>query len=128
MARGNLSEEALAAISENQAAGTLHASPITAWELALASRKPAHKSPVDLAGLEPGSWFSTALAVTATRIIPISLEIACEAAAVVVETGHKDPGDCYLIATARVRRIPIITRDAVMLGLAAPGYLRVIVC
>ena len=45
-----------------------------------------------------------------------------------VATGHKDPGDCYLIATSRVREIPIITRDPVMRNLATDGYLDVIVC
>lgn len=43
---------------------------------------------------------------------------------------RKDPGDCFLIATARIRRIPIITRDAAMVDLAEaqPDYLRVIQC
>jgi PIN domain nuclease of toxin-antitoxin system len=45
-----------------------------------------------------------------------------------VATGHRDPGDCYLIATSRVRKIPIVTRDAVMRKLATDGYLDVIVC
>ena len=48
----------------------------------------------------------------------------------VLDTGLKDPGDCFLIATARVRRIPIVTRDGVMQTIAAEkaGYLDVIVC
>ncbi|EUB97183.1 hypothetical protein PMI07_000759 [Rhizobium sp. CF080] len=45
-----------------------------------------------------------------------------------MDTGHKDPGDCYLIATARIKKVPIITRDTVMLDLASPEYLEVIVC
>jgi PIN domain nuclease of toxin-antitoxin system len=124
----SLSEHALLVISDNQTAGTLYVSPITAWELALASRKPAHKNPVDLAGLSPSAWFSNALVTSGARVVPIRQRIACEAAAVVAETGHGDPGDCYLIATARVRRLPIVTRDAVMHRLAAPDYLAVIAC
>jgi PIN domain nuclease of toxin-antitoxin system len=56
--------------------------------------------------------------------------IALEAAKVVIATGHKDPGDCYLISTARTRRIPIATRDDVIREIATdnPGYLEVIVC
>lgn len=48
----------------------------------------------------------------------------------VTETGHKDPGDCFLIATARVRRMPIVTRDGIMQTIAAEraGYLDVIAC
>lgn len=123
-----LSEEALLAIAECQATGTLFVSPITAWELAVASRKPPHRNPPNLGTATPSKWFSQATAVTGSKVIPIKQRIACEAAAVAGETGHKDPGDCYLIATARVKKIPIITRDIIMQGLAAPEYLDVIVC
>ena len=53
-----------------------------------------------------------------------------EAAKVVTDKGHKDPGDCYLIATARMRKIPIVTRDGVMQTITAddPGYLSLVVC
>lgn len=103
-------------------------SPITAWELTIASRKPAHKDPPNLGVETPSKWFSTALAASGAKIVPIKQRIACEAAAVITDTGHKDPGDCYLIATARVRRVPIVTRDAIMLALASPDYLDVIAC
>jgi PIN domain nuclease of toxin-antitoxin system len=100
-AAGAISEEALIAIAECQTAGTLYVSPITAWELTIASRKPAHKHPPNLGVGTPSKWFSTAVAVTGAKVVPIKQRIACEAAAVVADTGHKDPGDCYLIATAR---------------------------
>lgn len=123
-----LSEEALVAIAENQAAGTLYVSPITVWELTIASRKPAHRSPPNLGVGTPSKWFSKAVKETEAKIIPIKQPIACEAATVVVDTGHKDPGDCYLIATARVRKAAIITRDMTIQRLASPDYLTVIVC
>ena len=123
-----LSEEALVSIAQNQSAGTLYVSPITAWELTIASRKPAHKDQPNLGAKSPSKWFSETVAAAGAKIIPIKQRIACEAAAVVVDKGHKDPGDCYLIATARVKKVPIITRDAVMQGLASPDYLEVIVC
>lgn len=109
-------------------AGTLFVSPITAWELTIASRKPAHKDPPNLGTKTPSKWFSEAVAASGAKIIPIKQRIACEAAAVVVDTGHKDPGDCYLIATARVKRIPIITRDAIMQDLGSLRYIQIIVC
>ena len=123
-----LSNDALIAIGENQETGTLYVSPIPAWELAIAARKPAHKNPPDLGANSPARWFSAAVEATAAKIIPIRQRIAIEAAAVVTATGHKDPGDCYLIATARVRRIPIMTRDGVMRGFAAPDYLQITDC
>jgi PIN domain nuclease of toxin-antitoxin system len=123
-----LSEEALIAVAGNQDTGTLYVSPITVWELAIASRKPAHKNPPNLNAKSPSKWFSESVAATGAKTIPIKQRIAYEAAAVVVHTGHRDPGDCYLIATARVKNIPIITRDRVMLDLASAGYLDIIVC
>lgn len=102
---------------ESQAGGTLYVCPITAWELALASRKPAHGDPPNLGAKTPSNWFSQVVAIT-----------ACEAAAVAVETGHKDPGDCFLIATARLRRISIVIRDALIRRLAASDHIDMIVC
>lgn len=122
-----LSYVALVAIGEEQAAGNLYVSPITAWELTIASRKPAHRGPPDLGPSTPSRWFSAAVKATEAKVVPIRQRIACEAAAVVVQTGHKDPGDCYLIATARVRKIPIITRDHFLIGLDR-AYLDVIEC
>ena len=127
-AADSLSEEALIAVEENQSSKSLYVSPITAWELSIASRKPAHKYPPDLGVKSPSKWFSEAVSAVGAKIIPIKQRIACEAAAVVLFADHKDPGDCHLIATARVRKIPIITRDAVLRKLAVTGYLDVIVC
>lgn len=125
----DLTEDALAAIGENQEAGTLYVSPITSWELGVIAQKPPARRP-DLGGLTPGVWFREAVAATGAKIVPVRQRIAIEAANVATDTGHKDPGDCFLIATARVRRIPIITRDGVMRDLARdrPDYLSVIEC
>ncbi|MFN7010493.1 MAG: PIN domain-containing protein [Allorhizobium sp.] len=72
--------------------------------------------------------FRSCHAATKARVVPIHLRIACEAAAVVTDTGHKDPGDCYLIATARVKKLAVVTRDSVMLRLASPSQFNVIIC
>jgi PIN domain nuclease of toxin-antitoxin system len=121
-----LSASALIAIGESQEAGSLYVSPITAWELSLAVRKP--KNAPQLGDISVASWFRAALRETTARVAPINLKVSFEAAAVVEATGHKDPGDCYLIATARVRRIPIISRDAAMRDMAETGYLEIIEC
>lgn len=123
-----LSPESLVAVAENQEAGTLYVSPITAWELAIAARKPAHRDPPNLGPDFPSIWFSRAVAATGAKVIPIRQRIATHAAAVVSDTGHKDTGDCYLIATARSRRIPIVSRDATKRALAAGGYIEIIPC
>lgn len=64
------------------------------------------------------------------RLAPIQQRIAAEAARVVELTGHKDPGDCFLVATARVRKLALVTRDEIIQRIAAAdrGYLDVIAC
>lgn len=125
-----LLDEALVAIGESQEAGTLFVSPITAWELSIATQKRRVAGRPHLGEDPPERWFREAVRATSARVIPVRHRISCEAAKVVTETGHKDPGDCFLIATARVRRMPIVTRDEIMQGIAAekPDYLDVIVC
>ena len=63
--------DALAAIAENQASGTLYVSPITAWELALAAKKPPHKDPPDLGRLTAAQWFRRAVTNSGAKVIPI---------------------------------------------------------
>lgn len=125
-----LRDEALVAISENQKVGTLFVSPVTAWELSVATMKRRAAGRPYLGGDPPDRWFRETVRATSARIIPIRQRISCEAARVVTDTGHKDPGDCFLIATARVRRMPIVTRDETMQSIAAEraGYLDVIAC
>ncbi len=125
-----LLDEALVAIGDSQEAGTLFVSPITAWELSIATQKRRMAGRPHLGEDPPERWFRKAVSATSARIVPIKQRISCEAANVVMETGHKDPGDCFLIATSRVRRMPIVTRDEIMQTMAAdrPGYLDVIVC
>jgi len=125
-----LSEESLVAIGDSQEAGALLASPITAWELAVASQKNRVADRPHLGDDAPDQWFRDAVAVTRARVVPIHQRIAIEAAKVAVETGHRDPGDCFLIATARVRKVPLVTRDGTIRAISAdrPDYLAVIVC
>ena len=125
-----LLDEALVAIGEHQEAGTLFVSPISAWEISIATQKGRLAGRPLLGHGSPERWFQMAVRATSARIVPIKQRISSAAASVVTETGHKDPGDCFLIATARVRRMPVVTRDQIMQRIAAerPGYLDVLVC
>ena len=125
-----LSEDAQIAIAAAQEAGTLLVSPITAWELSVATKKVRIAGRPDLGAESPDRWFRDAVAVTEARIVPIQQRIALEAARVVTDTGHKDPGDCFLIATARVRNAALVTRDGLIRTIAAdrPGYIDLVVC
>lgn len=123
-----LSNDALLAIAEAQTAGILYVSPISAWELTIAARKPPHKDPPNLGAGAPSKWFAAAVKLVEAKIIPIKQRICFAAAAVVADTGHKDPGDCYLVATSKVRKIPLMTRDSVMREMNGSGYLEIIDC
>ncbi|MGZ2487206.1 PIN domain nuclease of toxin-antitoxin system [Rhizobium pisi] len=106
---------------------TLYVSPITAWEMSLAARK--RNNAPQLGQGSAGKWFRDAVRQTTAKIAPISQKIAIEAAEVASFSGHKDPGDCYLIATARMRKIPIASRDGVVVEMAGhPNYLSLIEC
>jgi PIN domain nuclease of toxin-antitoxin system len=126
----SLTAEALAAIANSQRDGMLYVSPITGWELSVAAQKAPAAGRPDLGGQSARPWLREALALTGAKLIPINQRIAFEAADVPEHYGRRDPGDCFLIATARVRRIPIITRDGAMCDLARerPDYLTVISC
>jgi PIN domain nuclease of toxin-antitoxin system len=125
-----LTEQALVAIGENQEAGTLFVSPITSWELSIATQKSRVAGRPHLGDESPARWFREAVAATEAKVIPIKQRISCEAAQVVTITGHRDPGDCFLIATARVRKLSLITRDGIIQRIAAadPNYIEVIPC
>ena len=45
-------------------------------------------------------------------------------------SGNGDPGDCFIIATARVSKFAVVTRDGNMQRLSAkdPNYLKTIAC
>jgi PIN domain nuclease of toxin-antitoxin system len=125
-----LTDQALVEIGLAQTAGRLYVSPTTAWGLSVATQKSRQAGRPHLGNDPVDRWFRAAIRATSAKIIPIHQKIALEAANVVLATGHKDPGDCYLIATARVRRIPIVTRDRALQSIAAadPHYLTVIAC
>lgn len=125
-----MEDEALFAIADAQAANSLFVSPITAWEAALAVQKRNPAGRPDLAGNDAASWFRRARRSTGARLAPVSAKVALEAARVPAIYGSGDPGDCFIIATARVKGLTVVTRDGPMTTLAAamPDYLRLIQC
>jgi len=120
-------EAAIAAVRAAQDAGRLYVSAISAWELGVAELKRRDRPEL---GMPAAAWFRRALALTGTRLTTITAVVAAEAAAVPAVYGSGDPGDCFIIATARVRRMPVVSRDGRMLTLAetAPNYLQAVEC
>jgi PIN domain nuclease of toxin-antitoxin system len=128
MARDEMEPEALEAIAEAQSAGVVFVSPISAWEAALALRKP-HGKP-NLGGRDAAQWFREVLRVPGLKIANLTRRVALEAAQVPALFGSGDPGDCFLIATAHIKKIPIVTRDRQILRFSQdrPDYLRAVRC
>jgi PIN domain nuclease of toxin-antitoxin system len=128
MTSDRLEGQALAAIAAAQLASNVLISPISVWEAALALRKP--NSRPDLGGRDAAQWFRAALKLPGFKLVNLTRRIALEAANVPAIFGRGDPGDCFMIATAHIKQIPIITRDHQMLRLAKarPHYLTVIPC
>ena len=64
------------------------------------------------------------------KVLDVNTDIALETARVSIHLGYGDPGDCFLIATARVHDLTLVTRDTRILALALrePAYLSVLAC
>ena len=125
-----IASAATLAIHQAQQSQSLYVSPMSAWEVgvALGKANPAHRP--NLRGLPPDRWFKSAVRALTAKVPQLNLAVAVEAAAVPAVYGHGDPGDCFLIATARVRKLTLVTRDARILDLAAsePGYVSAVPC
>ena len=120
-------QTALDAVAAAQDAGTLYVSAITAWELGVADLKRTGRPEL---GMAPDVWFRQALRLAGGKLATITPAVAAEAASVPATYGRGDPGDCFLIATARVRRLALVTRDRPILQLAAaqPSYVQAVEC
>lgn len=123
-----MSADALEAIAGAQLDGKLFLSPITGWEAALALTKRDGRP--DLGDRDGAAWFRAARQLPGASLVPIGPRIALEAARVPALYGRGDPGDCFIIATARMKRVPIVTRDHAILDLAArePAHVAVVPC
>lgn len=121
-----LSDDALISIAAAQEARRLFVSPITAWELAIAVNKKANAP--DIGDVMVKDWFKAAVAATSAKVVPIGPAIAVEAANMIAVTAHRDPGDCYIIATARHKKVPAVSRDRVFAQIAETGYIDLIGC
>jgi PIN domain nuclease of toxin-antitoxin system len=90
------------------AANQLWLSPISVWEALTLARK----GRLTLSD-EPASWIARALQAAPVAEAPISSEVALETAR--VRLPHNDPADRFLVATARVFDLTLVTADETLL-------------
>lgn len=85
--------------------GSLRVAAISVWELALL----AHKGRI-VFEIEPRTWFEKAFRRASIEVVPLSPQIALEAYRL-PDKFHDDPADRLIVATARVLRASLVTKD-----------------
>lgn len=117
--------EQLAAASVKQledarGSGGLLISAISVWEMGVLHAKGRIQLSAPLR-----DWVRRALSPAGVRLLPIDADIAAESTLLPGEP-HGDPADRLLIATARIKGIPLATRDKDILRYGKSGCVRAV--
>ncbi len=123
MAEGRrLTEKIAATIESASIRGTLHLSPISAWEIAraVAAGRTAIAS-------EPLTFFRSFNAKTSANLCDMGLDILV-ASSFLPGRVHKDPFDRILIETARSKNLILVTSDRAILAYGAAGHVKTLAC
>lgn len=96
-------------VEDHEATG-LGVSVMSCWEVA----KLAELQRLELR-CPVGEWIEQALAYPGIRLLYLTPRIAVESTEL-PGTFHRDPADQIIVATARIRRCPLLTADARILG------------
>jgi PIN domain nuclease of toxin-antitoxin system len=109
---GGLREPAIQTIDAAAAAGTVFVSVISIWEIALLARlkRIALHASVD-------RWTQEALSKPGILLLPFTPQIAIDSVDL-PDPMHRDPADRILVATARIERLTLVTRDRDILSFA----------
>lgn len=91
-------------VAVTRAGNQLWVSPISVWELLVL----AERGRVKL-GEEPRRWIAEALARTPAREAVLTFEVAVRSREVML--AHPDPADRFLVATALVYDLTLVTAD-----------------
>lgn len=118
---------ALAAIQQAGNGAGIFVSPVSAWEIGLLAR-PRPTRPAAMTFLpDPKTWFARLMAAPGIREAPLTPGAAIDASSLPGEL-HGDPGDRLIIAIARDRNLPLVTRDALILAYGRAGHLATLAC
>ncbi len=114
---GDLRPSALPTLRKAEASGNLFLSVFSIWETAMLVRDGRLKLNTDIR-----LWTEQALAQPGYTLLPFTAEIAIDSVNL-PEPVHKDPADRILLATARVERLTLVTRDKEVLAFATRNHL-----
>ena len=88
--------------------GDLRLSPVSVWEaLLLAERGRVTLEP------DPPRWLRNAMSIVPISEAPMTVDVALASRSVDVE--HRDPADRFIVATAKVYGLKLVTADARLL-------------
>jgi PIN domain nuclease of toxin-antitoxin system len=109
---GDIRASALPIIDQAAAANTIFVSVISIWEIALLVRlnRLTLNTSVD-------RWTTEALSKPGINLLPFTPQIAIDSVDL-PDPMHKDPADRILVASARVERLTLVTRDRDILSYA----------
>ena len=82
---------------------------ISLWEVATLVERGRLTFSVPLA-----DWLEAAAHPRSVRLVPVTPAIAAETAAL-PETFHRDPADRLIVATCRVMKLPLLTKDRLIM-------------
>lgn len=110
---GDVSKSALPILHRAAAEGALYVSVISIWETAMLVKRARLSLNTSV-----HRWTEEALSKPGISLLPFSPEIAIESVNLPAPI-HKDPADRILIASARVERMTLVTRDVEVLEFAS---------
>ena len=115
-----LDKKVLKIIREVSQDGILYVSAISIWEIALLESK--NKITLDKS---VDQWIECVLKLPYMSVMDLNHKIALESCRLVGNM-HQDPADRFIVATARVLSIPLITRDERILTWSKQGHIKCI--
>ncbi len=121
---GKISKAAAEKIRGAEEANQLYVSAITPWELCLLEKR---RITGQVLGGDGALFFQRMISVSDIQIITIDAQIAIESRRL-PGSFHQDPGDRFIVATARAHGIPIMTADVAILDYAKLGHVQAINC
>ena len=124
---GQLSASARDVVVAASLADGVFVSIITAWEIGLLARNRGDQPPRMEFLPDPHSWFAALMRKPTIREAPLTASAAIASASLPGDL-HGDPADRLLIATARERNIPLLTRDSKILAYADAKHVLAIPC
>jgi len=115
-----LSKSSVSMIEQAAVSGQVYIPAIVVWEVAAlaAKRRLTFKMPTR-------QWIEEALSKPGINLIPLLASIAVESTELPGEF-HGDPADRLIVATARIKWLPLMTRDAKILTYSKQGNLTTI--